>query len=190
VSFSHERRKEENMLRHLWTRRALGVAALVIMAAVFATAATAAKPVKGPCLLCNPSGTFPAGFICPFAFSFEDVVDKKFQITYSNGLIRIAGYRVIRVTNEDTQESRIFVLTDMITFVTDGPRVVTTSHGPFLWGFVPGDLGEGQPGALLYVRGFAQEVDEVPGPHPNAFGITTLSFEVTGTSENLCETMA
>jgi hypothetical protein len=78
----------------------------------------------------------------------------------------------------------------MITFEFDGARVVTTSHGPFLWGFLPGDLGEGQPAAILYTRGFAQEVDEVPGPNPNAFGITTLSFEARGSTENLCETMA
>jgi hypothetical protein len=178
------------MLRHLWSRGALAVPALVVVAAVFATAATAAKPVKGPCTSCTPSASFPAGLICPFAFSFADVVDNRFQITYPNGLLRIAGHRVIRVTNDDTQESRIFALNGMITIAVDGARVVTTSHGPFLWGFVPGDLGEGQPGALLYVRGQAQEVDEYPGPHPNAFGFTTLSFEVRGTSENLCETMA
>jgi hypothetical protein len=179
------------MLRHLRFKRALIVAALVLVAAMFATAATAAKPVKGPCdELCTASASFAAGFICPFAFSFEDVVDNRFQITYSNGLIKIAGDRVIRVTNEDTHESRIFQLNGMVTIDAEGARVVTTSEGPFLWGFVPGDLGEGQPGALLYTRGQAREVDEYPGPHPNAFGFTSLSFEVTGTSENLCETMA
>jgi hypothetical protein len=188
--FRDERRKEETMLRNLWSRQALGVAALVTVAAVFATAASAAKPVKGPCESCTASASFPAGFICPFAFSFEDVVDNRFQITYPNGLIKIAGDRVIRVTNEDTHESRIFQLNGIVTIDAEGARVVTTSEGPFLWGFVPGDLGEGQPGVLLYIRGQAREVDEFPGPHPNAFGFTTLSFEVTGSSENLCETMA
>ena len=112
--------------------------------------------------------------------------DHRFQITDSNGVIKIAGYRTIRVTNEDTHESRILQLTAMITFEFDGDRVVTTSHGPFLWGFVAGDPVRG----LFYTRGFAQEVDEVPGPNPNAFGITTLSFETSGSVENLCETLA
>jgi hypothetical protein len=162
------------------------VLAAVLLVGVFASGAAATKPLKGACTLCNPSGTFPAGLICPFTFSFEDVVDHRFQITYSNGVIKIAGYRTIRVTNEDTQASRVLQLTAMLTFAFDGDRVVTTSHGPFLWGFAPGDPASG----LLYVRGFAREVDEVPGPHPNAFGITTLSFEARGSVENLCETMA
>jgi hypothetical protein len=172
-------------MRQLRPKQLLVLAA-VLLVGVFASGATAAKPLKGPCTLCNPSGTFPAGMVCPFAFSFEDVVDHRFQITYPNGVIKIAGYRTIRVTNEETHESRILQLTAMITFEFDGDRVVTTSHGPFLWGFVAGDPASG----LLYTRGFAQEVDEVPGPHPNAFGITTLSFEARGSVENLCETMA
>jgi len=178
------------MLRRFWSRRAVAFAAVAVVVAMFATAATAAKPLKDGCTLCNPSGFFPAGLLCPFAFSFEDVIDNRFQITYANGLQKIAGYRIIRVTNEDAHKSRILQLTAMITFEQEGDRVVTTSHGPFLWGFVAGDLGEGQPGAIFYTEGRAQEVDEVPGPHPNPFGITTLSFEVNGSSENLCETMA
>jgi hypothetical protein len=163
----------------------------VVGAAVLATGATAGKPAKGPCLdVCTPSASFPAGFICPFAWSFEDVLDNRIQIIYPNGLIKVAGDRILRVTNQDTHESRVFQLNGMVTIVQDGDRVVTTSQGPFLWGFVPGDLGEGQPGALFYTQGRAQEVDEYPGPHPNAFGFTTLSFEVQGTRENLCETMA
>jgi len=178
------------MLRHPWFRRALAVVAVSVVAAVFATAATAEKPVKGPCTVCTPSASFPAGFICPFAFTFEDVLDNRFQITYPNGVIKIAGDRIIKVTNDDTHESRILQLNGMVTIAPDGDRVVTSSQGPFLWGFVPGDLGEGQPGALFYTRGQAREVDEYPGPDPNAFGFTTLSFDVAGASENLCETMA
>ena len=182
-------------MRQLRPKQLLVIAMVFLLAAVLligvsATGASAAKPAKGACTLCNPSGTVPAGLICPFTFSFEDVVDHRFQITYSNGVIKIAGYRTIRVTNEDTQESRILQLTAMITFAFDGDRVVTTSHGPFLWGFFAGDLGEGQPGAIFYTRGFAQEVDEVPGPNPNPAGITTLSFDARGSVENLCETMA
>jgi hypothetical protein len=176
-------------MRQLRPKQLLVLAA-VLLVGVFASGAAAAKPTKGACTLCNPSGSFPAGLVCPFAFSFEDVVDHRFQITYSNGVIKIAGYRVLRVTNEDTQESRTFQLNAMITFFFEGARVVTTSHGPFLWGFFAGDLGEGQPAALFYTRGFAREIDEYPGPHPNPFGLTTLSFEVRGSSENLCETMA
>lgn len=178
------------MLRHSWFKGALGVAALVVVAAVFTTAATAARPVKEPCTVCTPSASFPAGFICPFAFSFGDVLDNRFQITYPNGLLKIAGDRVLRVSNDDTHESRIIQLNGMITIAVEGNRVVTTSDGPFLWGFVAGDLGPGQPGGLFYTRGQAREVDEYPGPNPNAFGFTTLSFTVAGTSENLCETMA
>jgi hypothetical protein len=176
-------------MRQLLTRQSLVLAALVLVG-VFASAAAAAKPTKGACTLCNPSGTFPAGFICPFTFSFEDVVDHRFQITYSNGVIKIAGYRTIRVTNEDTHESRILQLTAMITFEFDGARLVSTSRGPFLWSFLAEDPGEGPRPAILYTHGFAREVDEIPGPHPSAFGITTLSFDMRGSAENLCETMA
>ena len=105
-------------------------------------------------------------------------------------MIKIAGHRVLRVTNEDTHESRILQLDGVVTIVADGARVVTTSEGPFLWGFGRGDLGEGRPEAVFYTRGRAREVDEYPEPHPNSSGFTTLSFEVAGSSENLCETMA
>jgi len=72
-------------MRHLRLKHSLVLAALVLVGVV-ASAAAAARPAKGPCTLCITSGTFPAGFVCPFTVSFHDVVDRKFQIVYPNGL--------------------------------------------------------------------------------------------------------
>jgi hypothetical protein len=67
----------------------------------------------------------------------------------------------------------------------------TATTGRELSLFFPGDLGPGSPGALIFIVGSSREVDDVPGPTPNPFGFTTLSFEVlSGQTENLCETMA
>jgi hypothetical protein len=176
-------------MRHPRSRHALVLVASVLIG-LFAASAAAAKPRKGPCTLCITAGTFPAGLVCPFTVSFQDVVDRKFQIVYPNGFFRILGHRVLEVANEDTGESRTFVLSAMFTFVFDGPRIEAIGHGPSMSFFLPGDLGEGQPGAILYTRGQTDEIDEFPGPRPNALGGTVISFTATGTTENLCQTMA
>jgi len=86
---------------------------------------------------------------------------------------------VLEVTNEDTGESRTFELNAMFTFAFDGPRVEAIGHGSSMSFFLPGDLGEGRPGAMLYTRGQTDEVDEFPGPRPDALGATVISFTAT-----------
>jgi hypothetical protein len=173
--------------------RWLSILVCCVAGAVFSSSASATPPdtfhVKD-----NGAGVFdfPAGVVCPFEVSVNFVQDDFEEIVYSDGVRRGAGVTVLYFTNVDTGETRRLVEGDQIIHRPLTSDIETTeTRGPELSIFFPGDLGPGAPGAFLWIVGRSIEVDQFPGPNPNPFGATTLSFEVlSGSAENLCVTMA
>jgi hypothetical protein len=163
--------------------RKLLVTAIVVVG-VFAPTAIAAQPVKSPVPPSNLS--FAAGDLCPFGVSLQTVETDQFSITYSDGVTRTHGRFIVSVTNTDTQATRYLNLSGAITFEFMGPIVRATTTGPTLAFFPTGAFGNGEPGSLIFTHGRTTEVDDFSGPTPLVDSFDILS----GTSENLCETMA
>jgi hypothetical protein len=156
------------------------LAALVV--ATFAPAALAEGPTREP--LPSDPLEFPAGLVCPFPVLIEAATNKQTITTFPSGRVMITGAFRGRVTNLASGES--------LELNMPGPAVLTTNEdgtislkatGRTLFFFFPGDLGSGQPGALLSLSGHVEEV--LTGDFS-----AVISFDHVGTSENLCETLA
>lgn len=174
-------------MRRFWI-----VLCLMGLAAVFSSNAGATQPDRFP-LKGEPAFyDFPAGVVCPFHWTASFFGEQGMDLTYSNGLERQSyTYRVV-ITNVDTGLSREIHEAGTVVYRNlGGDLVQTATTGRELSLFFPGDLGPGSPGSLPFIIGTSREVDEVPGPNPNPFGVTTLSFQVlSGSVEDLCVTMA
>jgi hypothetical protein len=136
---------------------------------------------------------FPAGSLCPFALQIDIQRHAGVDLTFSNGVDKTAYTFFITVTNTDSGETRVLhEAGNVVTTPLNQDTTETVTDGRELSAFSPGQLGPGQPGALLFIVGRSREVDQTPGPNPDPiFGFTTLSFQVlSGSAENLCETMA
>jgi len=165
-------------------KRLLLTVGVIVVAAALAPAALAAKPAKGP-VLTSPLD-FAAGELCPFGVSIRPVETNQFFLAFSNGVLVTHGSFVVSVTNTDTQQTRYFNLPGMISFeFLDNGIVRATGTGPTLSYFPTGAFLDNRPGSLIYTRGRAVEVDDFSGTP------FIVSFDVlSGTSENLCVTMA
>ena len=188
--------------RHRGNRPArwrLVLALLIVLAVVAvvlgraAQSASAAQPERVPLKGTNSFYfQFDAGDICPFAISLDFYRTEGSFFAYRDGRTRMAYTYWVSITNLDKGTERVeheagsIVTTPVTETVISGDTM-----GKELSIFAPGDLGPGEPGAMLFITGRSREVDDFPGPHPNKFGVTTLSFEIlSGSAENLCETMA
>lgn len=163
--------------------RILVVACVAAVAlCVGASAALADPPTRDP--IPSDPIAFPAGLVCPFPILLEVTFNRQTQITFSSGRMLIVGPFKTRITNEDTDESVDLNVPGPIR-VEQNPdgtwHVIGT--GTTLFYFFPGDLGPGQPGALLYGTGLTEETI-------SADFSTILSYRHVGTTENLCETLA
>lgn len=163
--------------------RILVVACVAAVAlCVGSSAALADPPTRDP--IPSDPIAFPAGLVCPFPVLLEATFNKQTQITFSSGRMLIVGPFKTRITNEDTDESVDLNVPGPIR-VEQNPdgtwHVIGT--GTTLFYFFLGDLGPGQPGALLYGTGLTEETI-------SADFSTILSYRHVGTTENLCETLA
>lgn len=166
----------------------------VVAAAYFAATGGAASPVHVS-LKARGSNVsyFPAGAVCPFAVSLDFFKSDGMLLKFSDGVHLLAGDQWIQFTNLDTGETRLLREAGTLTITTLSPDTKSyLTEGTELSAFGAGELGPGQPGAFLWIVGRSLEVDQTPGPNPDPnFGFTTLSFQVlSGSAENLCETMA
>ena len=162
----------------------LALSAAFALSVAFAPPALAAPPDRTPAVA-EPI-TFEAGEVCPFPVSLAPVGDRRQKITtFADGRQIITASFRARVTNEDTGRS-IVVNNSGPASITPNPdgTVTVKVTGRSLFYFFPGDLGPGQPGALLYMTGLV--VETLPADFS-----AILSFTHTGgTTENLCETLA
>lgn len=127
-----------------------------------------------------------AGEVCEFPVTLSAVTNRQQVITFTDGRTFIVGSFRTRVTNEDSGES-IVVNNAGPFFVSpnpDGTTLTVKGTGKFLWYAFPGDLGPGEPGALLLTTGLTVETLPLDGS-------AVISFvRKGGTTENLCETLA
>lgn len=170
-------------------------AAICAVVAVGAIAPTvrAAKPVR--IIEKGHAGdvyNFPAGSVCPFEVSVEFVRREGSFFTFSNGVQKLAYTFWLNVTNVDTGETRVLHEAGSVVVTSLSDDVIeTVTNGQELSIYPPGQLGPDSPGAFLFITGSSRDVSQIGGSNPDPiFGLTTLSFEVNGYTENLCETMA
>jgi hypothetical protein len=137
------------MTEGMTMRKTIGsLLALMLAAAIAVPVATAEKPVKEPA----PSADFtiPAS-ICGFEVMVEILTDKAKAITFGDGRTMISGALKVRLTNSDDPTSSIVLnIPGPGTFEASG---VLTATGPWLFFFLPGELGAGSPPILAYTKG-------------------------------------
>jgi hypothetical protein len=122
--------------------------ALLLVAAIAVPVAAADKPVKEP----SPSDDFtiPAS-ICGFEVRVEILADNGKAITFGDGRTMISGTLKVRLTNlADPTRSIVLNISGPGTFDASG---VLTATGPWLFFFLPGELGVGSPPILAFTKG-------------------------------------
>jgi len=163
----------------------LRLAALLVtaLALVGAPSAAADKPVKIPIVIEPLTLTG----VCDFPVLLEAVgAQNQKIIVFKDGRTTINGQLTTRATNlndpsktwEGTSSGPVFLDPQ-----PDGSLDVKGT-GVNLFYFFPGNLGEGEPGALFLVKGLSTEVI---GPDGN---VVTGSFVHHGSIENLCTALA
>jgi hypothetical protein len=121
-----------------------------------------------------------AGVICPFAVSVDSLSINETLTFLQNGRIFLTGSSIERVTNLQNGKSIVVNVSGPFTLsITDGVATFV-ARGRNLWGFHRGDLGPGEPAALLLTTGLATYTQSASG--------ITFSHDV-GTTQNLCETL-
>jgi hypothetical protein len=123
------------------------LAALLIVAAITVPVAVASGPVIEPV----PAEDFALpSDICGFEVAVEILGNKEKAIMFSDGRTMITGTLKVRLTNLDDP-------TRSIALNIPGPGNFNesglTATGPWLFFFLPGELGEGSPAILAYTTG-------------------------------------
>jgi hypothetical protein len=59
--------------------------------------------------------------VCPFPIFIETLVNKEYSKTHKNGVEIITGRLVVRVTNTETGESRVYNISGPVHITRDGP---------------------------------------------------------------------
>jgi hypothetical protein len=127
------------------------VAALIVVAAIAVPVAAAVPPVIEP--VPAEDFTVPAS-VCGFEVMVDILTANEKAITFSTGGTLITGALSARLTNADDPSSSIVLN-------IPGPGLLDesgglTAAGPWLLFFLPGDLGEGSPGLLVYTTGLVR----------------------------------
>lgn len=151
----------------------------VVLALVFASAASADKPVKEPL----PAEDFTLTDVCSFEVGLEITANKEFIKTFSNGRQLITGTFRVRATNLESEESLDLNISGpgVVTENPDG-SVTLEAHGPWLLWFFPDDLGPGSPGQLFVNHGNIVQTFRGDG------GITI--DKQTGSQTDICAALA
>jgi len=136
----------------------LGAIALVAVSA--APVLAGGKPAKASDGSLPPV-IYPAGDVCDFDLLYEDILNTSHSLRFpaaDNGTERVllGGRIVVRLTNMDTDTSRVYNASGPGTFIF-GDTLTVKGHGPWLLTFFEGDAAG--PG-VWYTRGHMKvEVD-------------------------------
>ena len=148
---------------------------------VAAGQALAGGPTKDP-LIQDPV-SYGAGEVCVFPLTIEALDNRAHWLTWPEGtdgsaVIRVGGYYLSRVTNDDTGESLTVKANGPATLVahSDGALDIF-GRGPSLLVFFPGEPYEG----LLLTNGYYRA-------HLSADDVITEA-EIRGTITNLCDVL-
>jgi hypothetical protein len=160
-------------------RRGVLTLCAVLFALAVAPTAGADKPVKVP----SPAEDFTITGACAFDVGVEFLTNKSFAIVFSNGVTITAGSLKVRLTNESDPSKSIEVNISgpgKFAPTPDGGFVVE-ARGPWLFFFVPGELGPGSPGMLVLTKG--QAILAVDGSG-------NASFTPAANTTDLCAALA
>jgi hypothetical protein len=129
-------------------RQALSsLVALVVVAAITVPLAVASGPVIEP--LPAEDFTIPAD-ICGFEVAVNILTNKTKAIMFGDGRTMITGALKVRLTNlDDPTKSIVLNIPGPGKFDESG----LTATGPWLFFFLPDELGEGSPAILAYTTG-------------------------------------
>jgi hypothetical protein len=129
-------------------RQALSsLVALVVVAAITVPLAVASGPVIEP--LPAEDFTIPAD-ICGFEVAVDILANKTKAIMFGDGRTMITGALKVRLTNlDDPTKSIVLNIPGPGKFDESG----LTATGPWLFFFLPDELGEGSPAILAYTTG-------------------------------------
>ena len=128
------------------TFAAVALAALVVAVPV----AVADKPTFEPV----PAEDFTIdAVICGFPVAVEILTNNEKAITFSGGMTTVTGTLKVRLTNVDDPTQSIVLNIPGPGFLDEGGLIAT---GPWLFFFLPGDLGPGSPGILASTFGRVQ----------------------------------
>lgn len=130
-------------------RAATTFAMLALLAMIVVPVAAADKPTRE--FVPVPSEFTLDASICGFEVLVEVLTNKQYAITFSNGMTTVVGALSFRLTNlDDATQSIVLNIPGPGFFDESG---VLTATGPWLFFFLPGDLGPGSPGVLAYTVG-------------------------------------
>jgi hypothetical protein len=124
-----------------------GLAALMVVAGIMVPVAAASKPVIEPL----PAEDFiiPAE-ICGFDVAVDVLANRSKAIMFGDGRMMITGTLKMRLTNvDDPTRSIVLNIPGPGRFNESG----LTATGPWLFFFLPDELGEGSPAILAYTTG-------------------------------------
>lgn len=153
-------------------RKPMSLVALLLAAAVSVPVAAADKPIIEP--LPAEDFTVPAS-ICGFEVGVEILANKEKAIIFDDGSVMVTGALKARLTNlADPTRSIALNIPGPGKFDADG---ALTATGPWLFFFLPGELGPGSPGFLAYTTGLVR-LDE------------TGFHQLGGTRTDLCAALA
>jgi hypothetical protein len=129
------------------SRALSSLAGLVVVAAIVVPVA----PASGPDIEPVPAEDFtlPAD-ICGFEVGVQVLANKEKAITFGDGGTMITGTLKVRLTNlDDPTRSIVLNIPGPGSFSESG----LTATGPWLFFFLPGELGEESPAILAYTTG-------------------------------------
>jgi hypothetical protein len=129
-------------------RAATTFAMLALLAMIVVPVAAADKPTRE--FVPAPSEFTLDASICGFDVLVEVLKNKEYAITFSNGMTTVVGALSVRLTNlDDPTQSIVLNIPGPGFFDESG----LTAVGPWLNWFLPGELGPGSPGVLVYTLG-------------------------------------
>ena len=99
--------------------RVLGLAVFTV-ALLAGSASADPNPNSGRVPVTQPPDEVITG-ICPFPIFIETLVNKEFSKTHKNGVEIITGRLVVRITNTETGESRVYNISGPVHITRDGP---------------------------------------------------------------------
>lgn len=152
---------------------------------VFAGAAQAAKPERGPATS-PPSFDFPAGVVCSFPVHAEAVENRQTATIFSNGKTFITGFFLALVRNEAEPANELTLVASGHQQITPaGENILLQTHGPILFFFFPGDAGPGDQsvGRTYLISGNTEVLVD-----PETF--TFVEFSYTGHARDICAELA
>lgn len=166
--------------------RRMGVGALALVTSVAIVVLGAVPAAAGgiggggkPIREFAPSGlpfTFGEGIACNFSVTIFEVENNEFAKTFPNGNVLITGRLVVRIQNDATLQSVVRNVSGPLS-VTDSGHVVTLT-GVSISPVFAGHDETGQIGTGMFIF------------HGPTIFVDTQLTQVSGTVENLCETLA